>query len=223
MTMASRKKTPKSFDYREECIAIRDEILYIKESSPLGEILYEFAESEIPDEPYVSPQSDNAFAMTRPTIVVFPLLDGGIAFVENEWGDSSDREHAFETWADEQVAAGIDWDEDDFVWDPYANIEGPPLASGSYIIGKEAIGTAFASLPVDLSSVPASYHGSSPDPSPTVGTNTSEQAAIIGIFLTRCQWDSLLHLLDTRQVPVNGRSETSDPVDGVMNSNQTND
>ena len=184
--------------FGDSFIPIRPEVLYLKDED-LAEDLYEFASGiRNPLDPTNS--SASALSMIEINILPFAVLDGGLAFVENGWGDEGALEEAFSRWVDEKTAAGEEWDEDDFEYQPFANIEGPPLASGSSIIGRDAIRACLAWLAFDPSSLP---EGLTPDPDllsqaqqgATSGNGPEEQQELIRRELPGCHWDHLIATL----------------------------
>lgn len=179
-------------------ISIRSEVLYVKDDD-LSEDLYEFA-SEIRNSPDSTNSSASALSMMEIDIVTLAVLDGGLAFVKNGWGDEGALEDAFGRWVDEKNATGEEWDEDDFEYQPFANIEGPPLASGTYIIGLDTIRACLAQIAIDHHSLPEGLIPSADLLRQAQGGVTSwhspeAQQDHIRTELPSCSWDSLIATL----------------------------
>ena len=193
--MASRKKPTKSLAFDEVFVQIRPNILFVKDPD-VAEYLYDPISSEIEADSYETAEPDGALAMTSCHIVVSAFLDGGLAFIENEWGDGDSHEAAFEQWVSEREAAGGEWDEDDFVYQPTINYEGPPLLSGCYVIGIQVITACLGLLPATITHVPQ-HLGLSTTQQSESGANTTNGAELVGQAeaiarkLTSCSWDEL--------------------------------
>ena len=189
--MASRKKLTKSLAFDDVFVQIRPNILFV-EDLDVAEYLYDPISSEIEADSYETAEPDGAFAMTSCHIVVSAFLDGGLAFVENEWGDGDSHEAAFEQWVREREAAGEEWDEDDFVYQPTINYEGPPLLSGCYAIGTQVINHVLSMLKARMQA--GLTRENSPGASIPISTRNSKNrmsAEPIANKLRSCSWDDL--------------------------------
>lgn len=191
--VASLKKSTKSLAFDEVFVRIRPSVLFVK-NDDIAEYLYDPISSQIEAEICETPESEDALAMTSCHIVVSAFLDGGIAFVENEWGDDDSREAAFEEWVREREAAGEDWDENDFDHEVKPNFEGPPLMSGCYIAGEKAIAHILGLLDSEMKLRWKNIHRSSTEADPaSISPKFNTSAKMIASAIQACRWDDLVN------------------------------
>lgn len=172
-------------------VQIRPSVLFVKKDD-IAQYLYDPISSQIEAEIYETPKLENAFAMTSCDIMVFAFLDGGLAFVQNEWGDDDSREAAFGHWVREREAAGEEWEEDDFVHQPTIDYEGPPLLSGCYVIGTHVIDRVLSTLKSRtlVESTGDDWPGASRPVSSHISKRTIS-AESIAKKLHSCSWEEL--------------------------------
>ena len=194
-----KKQQPRKVPFEDVCVVIRPEVLYVR-----GDRLEVDAESVISEVALAqydfTNEATNALAMSDVEMVVFTLPDGFVAIVENPWGDDSAAEEAFERWVDEKESTGEEWNEDDFVFDDSSAIEGPPLASGIYLLGRTVITELLPRLGVRESNIPAEFNatetrGNATKPPVPLG-DSSTNSRLVADLLSSCSWDEIVRLIN---------------------------
>lgn len=197
--MAAKTKRNRTVDFASTCVRIRPEVLFVKDID-VAEDLYQLVYSKFPMADPGSDPAPGAFEMTTADIVALGMFDGGLALVDNPWGDESSVEDAFAHWVESKEAAGEDWDESDFEYESIVDYEGPPIPSGCFIIGREAIryclhlaSWQWVGLPDDLAADPSHEAATA-----LVSGNESDaqdRANLIHTEIMKCSWDRLVSQL----------------------------
>ena len=189
-----KKQQPRKVPFEDVCVVIRPEVLYVR-----GDHLEVDAESvlsEVAHAQYDPSETTNALAISDIEMVIFTLPEGFAAIVENPWGDDSAAEEAFERWVEQKESAGEEWNEDDFIFEDASAIEGPPLASGIYLIGHDVISSLLLDLGISPATIPTTYQLMSranfqnrdvtSDP-----TDLIRSAERVKAHLLDCDWDQV--------------------------------
>ena len=188
-----KKQQPREVPFEDACVVIRPEVLYVR--GDRLDVDPESVISEVALAQYGPSETTNALAMSDIEMVIFTLPEGFAAIVENPWGDDSAAEEAFERWVEQKESAGDEWNEDEFVFDDSSVIEGPPLASGIYLIGLTAISDLLPRLGVTESSIPTEFSPTeargNTATSPVPLGDSSSNSRLVADLLSACSWDEI--------------------------------
>lgn len=206
--MATKKERNRKVNFASACVRIRPEVLFVKDLD-VAEDLYQLVHLKFPTADSDSEPAPGAFQMATADIIVFGLFDGGLAMVENPWGDDSSAEDAFARWVASKEVAGEDWDECDFEYYSLVDYESPPLASGCFVIGREAIRYClhlapcqWVGLPDDLAADQTEVATMALDPDKQ--SDARDRANLIHNEIMKCSWDQLISELND----IHGSTET---------------